>query len=345
MLLRKFVFPALVLCSAVLSAHGPSPNNGPPGNTVVVAPDDMDGWSTYEDPGSEVSFVEGPGDPPCGTGSAQFQIGPDGNEGAELFTSNFDGMLLADLTQLAYSTYVQGGGSGGQAPYIILTVDNNNDGRSDDLLFFEPVYQTGAYGGDPVPNQGTVQEDVWQDWNARVGGWWSLNAGTFGPPLVTLDSYIAAHPDATLVSSGGFGAVSIATGYGAGAWDNFIGNADCFTIGFDGESVTYDFEAQLPDEDDDGVPDVDDHCPGSDLRPKVDTGGGPTSINNTVDDHGCSIQDLVNQCAANPKNHGQYVKCVGELADDLYRQGVITQRQRQEMKNGAAKSSVGKKSK
>ena len=43
------------------------------------------------------------------------------------------------------------------------------------------------------------------------------------------------------------------------------------------------------------------------------------------------------------KNHGQYVKCVGQLADDLYEADLITKSQRQEMKTGAAKSDVGKK--
>jgi hypothetical protein len=82
-------------------------------------------------------------------------------------------------------------------------------------------------------------------------------------------------------------------------------------------------------------------CP-SDTRPKVDVNGtesGTTSIDNTVDENGCSIQDHVNACAAGAKNHGQYVKCIGELAKRLEDDGTITKSHAKEMKTGAAKSS------
>jgi hypothetical protein len=138
---------------------------------------------------------------------------------------------------------VQQFSSGGQAPYLNLLIDLNNDGVAHDQLFFEPVYQTGAFTGDPIPNQGTLVLGQWQTWDALVGGWWSLNAGTFGPPLVTLATYIAANPTATIVNAPtGAGGVRILAGFGAGAWDNFVGNVDAFTIGVSGNSTTYDFE-------------------------------------------------------------------------------------------------------
>ncbi|MEP6603381.1 MAG: hypothetical protein ABJB69_05495 [Spartobacteria bacterium] len=100
------------------------------------------------------------------------------------------------------------------------------------------------------------------------------------------------------------------------------------------------------DLDNDGVPDSLDHCLGSDLRAQVDVNGaqpGVTSITNSVDANGCSIQDKVNACAASSaQNHGQYVSCVVQLANDLYKNKTITKSQRQEMKTGAAKSNVGK---
>jgi hypothetical protein len=99
------------------------------------------------------------------------------------------------------------------------------------------------------------------------------------------------------------------------------------------------------DSDGDGVPDEDDECPLSDFSQFVDVGSGPTSIDNAaigVDASGCTIQDLVNACADAAKNHGQYVSCVVKLANDLYKEGVITKGQRQEMKTGAAQSSIGK---
>jgi hypothetical protein len=97
------------------------------------------------------------------------------------------------------------------------------------------------------------------------------------------------------------------------------------------------------DSDNDGVPDDVDHCVPSVLGGFVDVGSGPTSIaNNGVDANGCSIQDLVNECQDNAKNHGQYVSCIAQLANDLRKSGAITNKQSTEMKNGAAKSQVGK---
>ena len=99
------------------------------------------------------------------------------------------------------------------------------------------------------------------------------------------------------------------------------------------------------DVDNDGVPDSQDHCLPSDLRAKVDVNGaqpGVTSINNSVDANGCSIQDLVNSCAASATNHGQYVSCIVHLANELAKNKTITKNQRQEMKTGAAKSKIGK---
>jgi len=50
------------------------------------------------------------------------------------------------VTALKYSTYVDiDGVVGGQAPYIILHLDYDGDLVPDDLLFFEPVYQTAVF--------------------------------------------------------------------------------------------------------------------------------------------------------------------------------------------------------
>lgn len=99
-----------------------------------------------------------------------------------------------------------------------------------------------------------------------------------------------------------------------------------------------DLSFELQDSDGDGVPDVADHCPNSDLRPFVDTGAGPTSVRNTVDGEGCSIQDVVNALRAGARSHGQYVSAIAHLANDLRKIGVISEKQSAELKNGAAKA-------
>jgi hypothetical protein len=100
------------------------------------------------------------------------------------------------------------------------------------------------------------------------------------------------------------------------------------------------------DLDNDNVPDSQDQCLSSDLRANVDVNGlepGVTSIDNTVGENGCSIQDLVNNCADGVKNHGQYVSCIAHLANDLRKAGTITKSQSKELKTGAAHSKIGKK--
>jgi uncharacterized repeat protein (TIGR01451 family) len=233
---RLLAVLAVLLCALTASAQ------------VVVTPANPQGWqftassgvgnvpppASYLAPGFET--------PPLGIGSVHLTPGQDGNDSAQTRQTLYSGTLLSAITALSYSTFTEVDGSGGQSPYIILDIDTNGDTTVDDRLFFEPVYQTGAYSGDPVPNQGALVTDTWQTWNARIGGWWSFNAATFGPPLVTLDTYIAANPTARIMNPGANGGVRIVTGGGAGAWDNYLGAADNFTIGVSGVNTTYDFE-------------------------------------------------------------------------------------------------------
>ncbi|HEX8181042.1 MAG TPA: thrombospondin type 3 repeat-containing protein [Pyrinomonadaceae bacterium] len=251
---------------------------------IVIAPSELTPTPT---PTPSVTFVRGPGTPPLGIGSAEFRVGADGDAAAQLRQTNYAGTVLPnpsptpaaanELSALGYSTYAQSGGSSGQAPYLLLNIDNDNDGTADDFLFFEPVYQNGTYTtifpGDTVPNQcGTnpacVTPGQWQTWNALNGGWWSANESAGGPPLITLRRYREEHPDARIVNSGTLGGVRIVTGFGAPAWNNFIGNADAFNIGVGPNTTTFDFDL---DSDGDGVPDQTDNCPSSFNPDQTDT--------------------------------------------------------------------------
>jgi len=246
--------------------------------TLFVYPGHLEGWqpntvvtTASPSPAPTVEFVNGPGTPPLGTGSVELRVGSDGDNAAEMRQPNYNLTALPnpsptppasnELTALSYSTYAQGGGSGGQTPYLILNIDNNNDGlfniaSGDDQLFFEPVYQNGTYPTvDPsvtIPNQcganpGCVTPGQWQTWDAFNGGWWAVSAGTFGPPLTTLRFYRQTHPNARIINSNsGLGGIRVVAGFGAGAWDDFIGNVDAFTIGVGPDTTIYDFEAAAP---------------------------------------------------------------------------------------------------
>jgi hypothetical protein len=206
--------------------------------TVVVAPGHPNGWSQVNDTcgaatTGSVSYVSGPASPPAGTGSLQYTVGSNGDSYPTVRTGAFNGVFLSSLTSLDYYTYVSHSGSGGQAPYIDLYVDNNNDGVRDDILTFEPIYN---------PSQGSVTPNTWQHWNALTGLWWSDSMGG-PPPLFTLASYISSHSNAKILASGGN--FILAAGCGGAAWTNFTGNADKLTVGVGGVDTTYDFEASV----------------------------------------------------------------------------------------------------
>ena len=196
-------------------------------------------------------FVSGPAPTPLGSGSARFQIGSNGDSYGGFRSSDFHGVRLDTITSLGYSTYVSDFADG-QAPFMNLSLDADGDGdfdsaNSDDTtLFFEPVYQTGGYSGETVPPQGLggsqpVALDQWQTWDALIGGWWD---GTGGPPLVTIASFLASHPNATIISPGsGLGGLAVRAGCGGAAWADFVGNLDNVTVGVDDNERRFDFEA------------------------------------------------------------------------------------------------------
>lgn len=83
------------------------------------------------------------------------------------------------------------------------------------------------------------------------------------------------------------------------------------------------------DEDNDGVPDSLDQCPGT----------PPGSV---VNADGCSIDQLV-PCDGPWKNHGQYVSAIAHVTREFVEQDLITREQRAEIVVEAAHSDCGRK--
>lgn len=224
---------------------------------TVVHPGNLGGWSVVQ--GSSPAdthgeFVDGPSSPPLGLGSFHQHVS-DGNLYTKIHTSSQDGLLLSAIAVLRYSTFISSN-QDGQAPYLILAVDNDNDGTRDDRLFFEPEYQTGTYSGSSVPNQCSggpycAALNTWQTWDARSGGWWTDSGGTSGPPLTTLADYVSTHPSARLVSDPIRRSLSIQSGAGSPSWNDFDGNVDNVTM----NGTTYDFESLAVTVDCDSVSD------------------------------------------------------------------------------------------
>ena len=103
-------------------------------------------------------------------------------------------------------------------------------------------------------------------------------------------------------------------------------------------------QAQVPpvDSDGDGIEDANDQCPDSDLSATVLINGVATGIPNTgANPAGCTFADLVEEmietCLDDAKNHGQFVKCVSHETNILKRAKTITGKQKGKIQSIVAK--------
>jgi hypothetical protein len=223
----------------------PSATLSPGNNTVVVREADIarqaensaptQAWVFYVRNAGSGAFVAGPGSPPLGTGSFQISTAGSSDKG---FLFNFDhtGVAISSIDAISYSTYISTPGSSDarQAPSINIQIDKNGGTfETGDFatLVFEPVYNT---------TQGIVTVGSWQTWDAISGGtasWWATGGSSLCPPAGTFCTWadvLSRYPGATIV--GGFG---INQGSGNGS---LVASTDALTLGYGGNSITYDFE-------------------------------------------------------------------------------------------------------
>lgn len=234
-------------------------------STITVNPSTLNGWSAVSQRTATGTFVVGPGTPVLNFGSYRMTTGA-GNSGPDLpqggagtggktwiTTQQYDGTLLADITQLGYSTFVTASpASVGNVitPSLQLQVDLDGNGTRDSAMIFEPYYSSIANGG----TQPNVALGQWQTWNSRAGRWWFNQPTTFGCAgcvYPTYDAIIAAYPNARIVTwyalTDGYGTQFQAGQNSAGApWTNFDGNIDAFNIAVNSPATTFDFEPGRP---------------------------------------------------------------------------------------------------
>jgi hypothetical protein len=151
----------------------------------------------------------------------------------------YSGTLLADLTELKYSTYVVN-----NAPTImVLQVDVTNDDAKDFNIFFSP---TPRWQGNGFP---AVVLNTWQQWNA-LNGLWVIEAATISglPEKCTLAQLIALHPNARIIDTpplghNGEGVRFTIGGNPRSEYDNTVGYFDALIIGTKDKPVStlYDF--------------------------------------------------------------------------------------------------------
>ena len=202
-----------------------------------------DQWFFHDDESPESidpalgSFVIGPGDP-VGQGSAQISVS--GTQRRNLATYQFRGTPLADITVLSFSTYNPSAGNGGspnRSAYLQFNVDFDGSDSWQRRLTY-------------IPRQnGTVQQDTWQNWDAIDGGdaeWtWSHYDGNGGMwPDNDPDRYrpwseiLAAFPSARIRATDAFLGFRVGEPYS----DGYTENIDTFTFGTTTAQTTFDFE-------------------------------------------------------------------------------------------------------
>ena len=96
----------------------------------------------------------------------------------------------------------------------------------------------------------------------------------------------------------------------------------------------------FPDADLDGVSDTVDQCLGSNLSPTVVIDGCNSGVPNTFFFSGCTITDLVMNCAPGARNHGAFVSCVAQVTNNLKKSGIITGAQKGAIQSCAAEADI-----
>jgi uncharacterized repeat protein (TIGR01451 family) len=96
------------------------------------------------------------------------------------------------------------------------------------------------------------------------------------------------------------------------------------------------------DEDTDGdeISDDDDQCPNSNVDTTVVIAGCDSSVSNVLFDTGCTMNDLIAQCADDAKNHGKFVSCVAKLTNYWKKHKLIKVKEKGSVQSCAAKSDI-----
>lgn len=96
----------------------------------------------------------------------------------------------------------------------------------------------------------------------------------------------------------------------------------------------------IEDQDGNGIPDDTDNCPNSKLGQTVIIDGCDSGAHNTLLSNGCSISDLVFECAKDATNHGGFISCVSHLTNSIKKDGIISGKEKGAIQSCAARSNL-----
>jgi hypothetical protein len=214
-------------------------------NKIIVTPANQNGWVFFDDfPGMGTGsggFEAGPGTAPLGAGSAFLEV--DANGRHAFATAGYGGTRMDDITGLSYYSYQTNNVTVANSLQFDMDWDLNDASNTfQGRLVFEPYL---------TPAQGTVQQNVWQSWDARAGNWYGTRttvivnnvAGVTQPcqpaSPCTWAQVLALFPNGGVRNT----TTSLMIFKAGGPWPpGFRGNVDDFRITVNTAQVTYDFE-------------------------------------------------------------------------------------------------------
>ncbi len=94
------------------------------------------------------------------------------------------------------------------------------------------------------------------------------------------------------------------------------------------------------DNDGDGIPNDQDHCPDSELSTTLVIDGCDTGVPNLLFTDGCTLADAIAEIAATAPNHGAFVSQVAQLTNELKKAGFLSGRDKGRIQRCAAQSSL-----
>jgi len=233
---RRNIPILLVVVSMLLTAQAVFPQN-----VITVTECNLNGWVKQLPATTSLTFKNEPSNSILGKGSLEM-ITIEALRNVRLRNTNYNNTLLSSITQLGFSSFIDHRENDYDAPFIVLQIDLNGDGTTDNFLEFGPQYQTAPWSTGVASDQGAVVTHTWQTWDVLHGAFWlgpSIDP-EHGGAVFSLATYISQHPTARIINDPAIGGgIRLSAG---GFAPNFKCYTDNFNIGVNGSTTVYDFE-------------------------------------------------------------------------------------------------------
>lgn len=252
-------------------------------------------------------------------GSAITQLGP--NRYGGFFDREHRNLIAEDVGILYIGDL--GHPSFGDSPPRVQSIPSA--GGAFTTLFLGPTYTSRGWGGLAVGNNTiflTEGNNILQ--MPVTGGTPTLLVSD--PQFKTLQGITFFNNALYVADNGNFDTTN-----GPGKiWKVDLDDADDDDKGVD------DDDRGVDDDDGDGIPDDEDACLDSILDENIVIDGFDTGVENVIFEDGCTMMDLIGECAASATNHGSFVRCVAHLTNEWKTSGLISRKEKGRIQRCAA---------